>query len=214
MRANRIILVDDHHLVRTGFRKLIEKIDGFDVLADFDSGLAALAHLENDCPDVVLTDLALPDMHGLDLIAEIRNRFPTVKLIVLSIHNDSEFVRRALQLGVDGYLLKTSTTDELSIALQSVMANNQYWTPEIANEIVDSHNSLENGKGNALAMLSLRQRQTLKLISEGNSNKQIAKKLGLKIKTIEMHRDLLMKKLGIDSVAGLTRFALHHKLID
>ena len=123
MRANRIILVDDHHLVRAGFRNLVETIDGFNVLADFDRGIAALAYMEDDCPDVVLTDLALPDMHGLDLIAEIRNRFPTVKLIVLSIHNDSEYVRRALQLGVDGYLLKTSTADELRIALQSVMAN-------------------------------------------------------------------------------------------
>ena len=214
MRANRIILVDDHHLVRAGFRNLVETIDGFNVLADFDRGIAALAYMEDDCPDVVLTDLALPDMHGLDLIAEIRNRFPTVKLIVLSIHNDSEYVRRALQLGVDGYLLKTSTADELRIALQSVMANNKYLTPEITNGLVDTQNNFENGKVNALEMLSLRQRQTLKLIAEGNLNKQIAKKLGLKIKTIEMHRDLLMKKLGIDSVAGLTRFALQHKLID
>ncbi|MEY4566679.1 MAG: hypothetical protein RLY14_1649 [Planctomycetota bacterium] len=214
MRAYRIILVDDHHLVRSGFRNLVETIEGFDVLADFDSGMAALAHMENDCPDVVLTDLALPDMHGLDLIAEIRNRFPSVKLIVLSVHNDSEYVRRALQLGVDGYLLKTSTADELRIALQSVMANHKYLTPEIANVLVDTQKRLENGNVNALEMLSLRQRQTLKLIAEGNSNKQIANKLHLKIKTIEMHRELLMKKLCIDSVAGLTRFALQHKLID
>ena len=94
------------------------------------------------------------------------------------------------------------------------MANNKYLTPEITNGLVDTQNNFENGKVNALEMLSLRQRQTLKLIAEGNLNKQIAKKLGLKIKTIEMHRDLLMKKLGIDSVAGLTRFALQHKLID
>lgn len=208
MEAYRIFLVDDHHLVRTGFRNLVETIEGFDVLADFGSGMAALAHMEDDCPDVVLTDLALPDMHGLDLIAEIRNRFPSIKLIVLSVHNDSEYVRRALQLGVDGYLLKTSTADELRIALQSVMANHKYLTAEIANVLIDTQ------KVNALEMLSLRQRQTLKLIAEGNSNKQIANKLHLKVKTIEMHRDLLMKKLCIDSVAGLTRFALQHKLID
>lgn len=213
MRANRVILVDDHHLVRAGFRHLVEKIEGFVVQADFDNAIAALAYLESDCPDVVLTDLTMPDIHGLELIAEIRTRFPNVKLICLSVHKDFEYIRRALQLGADGYLLKTSTVDELGVALQSVMAGNQYFTPEIANQIADAQLSPENLEVNSFQTLSVRQRETLKLIAEGNSNKQIAKKLGLKIKTVEMHRGLLMKKLGINSIAGLTQFALQHQLI-
>jgi DNA-binding NarL/FixJ family response regulator len=210
----RVILADDHTLVRAGIRALLEKLPNVTVVAEANDGREVLELVKTQLPDVVVMDIAMPGLNGLEAAERMAQEFPTVRVIILSMHHNEEYVWRALKAGVAGYLLKKAATAELETALQRIMNREVYLSREISERLPPP------GLGEGLAQqkspleqLSSRQREILQLIAEGQNTKQIAELLKLSPKTIEYHRMKLMSALNVHDVPGLVRFALRVGLI-
>lgn len=202
----RVLLADDHAIVRDGVRALLEREDDLQVVAAVADGRAALRETERLQPDVVLIDIAMPELGGIEAATLIRERCPAVRVIVLSMHASAEHVYQALQAGVCGYLVKESAGDEVLLAVRSVQAGGRYLSERIAEIVVDGYVRQHRGSS-PLDRLSRRERQILQGVVEGHTSVEIARTLNLSPKTVETYRARLMHKLGVADFAALIRFA-------
>jgi DNA-binding NarL/FixJ family response regulator len=209
----RIVLADDHTLVRAGLRALVESIEGAEVVAETGEGREALELIGTHRPDVVLLDIGMPGMNGLEVARQAAEASLRTRVIILSMHAENSYVRQALRAGVAGYLLKGAAVSELPLALQSVMRGETYLTPRVSQTVVEEMLRDEPGGPEPLEGLTQRQREILQLIAEGRSTKEIAAILDVSVKTVETHRARLMERLGIRDVAGLVRFAVKAGLV-
>lgn len=208
MRHTRVLLAEDHALVRSGIRALLEDLSGIDVVGEVANGREALEFVATHRPDVVLMDLTMPELNGLDATARIRREFSEVRILILSMHGDDEYVTQSLRAGANGYLLKNAGRAELEIALRAVARGDHYLSPAVSRTVVAEFVHGGGERRTPLERLTPRQREVLQLIAEGNSTKEIAAKLNLSIKTVESHRAQLMHRLGIHDVPGLVRYAI------
>jgi DNA-binding NarL/FixJ family response regulator len=209
----RVLLADDHTLVRAGLRSLMERMDGVEVVAEAADGEEAVALAGLHRPDLVLMDITMPGSGGLEATQRLKQAYPGIKVIILSMHSSEEYVLQALRAGASGYLLKDAATLELGLALQAVGRGETYLSPPISRQVVEGYVRRVGQRGDALSVLTARQREILRLIAEGCSTRDIAARLGLSVKTVESHRAQLMDRLDIHDVAGLVRFAVRHGLV-
>jgi DNA-binding NarL/FixJ family response regulator len=213
MHEARVFLVEDHTLVRSGFRALLEKIPGIVVVGEASDGLSAVRLSKDLNPDVVLMDIAMSGMNGLEATRRIVHECPKTKMLMLSMYTNEEYLKEALRAGAAGYLLKDAGRSELEFAIKAVSRGETYLTPVMAKFTVNSYCVQGEAPSGPLARLTGRQREVLQLIAEGCSTKQIAQRLNLSIKTIETHRAQLMERLDIHDVAGLVRLAIRTGLV-
>lgn len=207
----RILLAEDHRLVRAGIRALVEELSNVQVVAEAGSGLEALQLVEEHRPNVVLMDIAMPGLGGLEATKQIAEDFPEVQVIILSMHANEEYVLQTLYAGAAGYLLKDASTAELEIAITAVSRGETYLSPAVSKHLTDYVR--RTGEPSSLQQLTPRQRQTLQLIAEGYSTKEIAAQLNISVKTAETHRARLMERLEIYDIPGLVRYAIRVGLI-
>jgi DNA-binding NarL/FixJ family response regulator len=210
----RLILADDHTLVRAGIRALLEKLPDVEVLAEAGDGREVLKLAKAHVPEVILMDIGMPGLNGLEATARLAKELPEVRVIILSMHDNEEYVRKALKAGAAGYLLKKAATAELAIALKRVALGEIYLSQEISTRL-STHFALDGiaDRKSPLEQLTGRQREILQLIAEGQNTKQIAELLKVSPKTVEYHRMKLMTSLNLHDVPGLVRFALRVGLI-
>ena len=213
MNDARILLVEDHTLVRAGFRMLLEKIPGIVVIGEVSDGLSAIKMAKDLEPDVVLMDIAMRGMNGLEATRRIRQDGLRTKILMLSMYTNEEYLKEALSAGAAGYLLKDADRNELEVAIKAVCRGETYLTPSMAKFTVDAYCRGEETPTGPLARLTARQREILQLIAEGSSTKQIAQRLDLSVKTVETHRTQLMERLEIHDIAGLVRLAIRTGLV-
>lgn len=213
MMPIRVLLADDHSLVRAGIRALLQKIAGIEVVGEAENGVEALELMEKLTPDVALLDIAMPGLDGLSAAARAAKEFPNVRVVILSMHSDKEYVLRALRAGAKGYLLKGARTSELELAVKAVAHGESYLSPAASVHVVDHVLSRGTAEPSPLERLTARQRQVLQLIAEGNTRKQIAQQLKISAKTVDTFRAQLMDELNIHDVAGLVRFAIGEGLV-
>jgi DNA-binding NarL/FixJ family response regulator len=210
----RIVLIEDHTILREGLRALFASEPEFEVVGEFGDGREAVARIASLEPHLVLTDLSMPRMNGIEAIREIRKRVPGAKMLALTVHKTEEYVRAALQAGAHGYLLKESSHAELLTAARKVLGGRTYITPEIAGLFPDAPgDGIPPERKTRWETLTGREREILKLIAEGSKNKDIARTLFISIKTVEKHRSNLMEKLGVHNAQALTALAIEKKLI-
>jgi DNA-binding NarL/FixJ family response regulator len=211
----RIIIAEDHTILREGLRSLLSSSPDFEIVGEAEDGREAVRCVEKLKPDLILTDLSMPRMNGMDAICEIKRRSPETKILVLTVHKTEEYILAALQAGADGYLLKDSTHAELLMAVRHVLSGKHYISPGISDKVLEGY--LEGRKTlktrTSWETLTHREREILKLIAEGYKNKEIANDLCISVKTVEKHRANLMEKLNLHNVQALTAFAIEKGLI-
>jgi two-component system, NarL family, response regulator NreC len=213
-RTIKILLADDHQIVRDGLRSLLEKQEGVQIVGEADNGRTAVELALELKPDLVIMDVTMPDLNGIEATRIILQASPRCKVIALSMHSDKRYVTRALQAGALGYLLKDCAFDELAKAIQTVLRNRIYLSSEINETVVKEYlKKTERLEQTAYSILTDRERQVVQLIAEGKTTKEIASILKISVKTVETHRQRSMNKLNIESIAGLTRFAIREGLV-
>jgi DNA-binding NarL/FixJ family response regulator len=203
----RVVLADDHTLVRAGIRALLERIQGVEVAAEAGDGREAMQLIRDLRPDIVLLDIAMPVLSGIEVLRETVANFPEVRVIVLTVHETEEYAEHSLQAGAAGFLPKSAASAELELALRTVARGERYLSSEISKRVVTEHPATGSGRS-LFAELTPRQREVLKMIAKGHSTKDIALALDISVKTVETHRAQLMERLQIYDVAGLVRYAL------
>lgn len=213
MTTIRVVLADDHELVRAGFRSLLKEVSGVEVVGEASNGREILKEIEEHRPDVVLMDIMMPEMNGLDATARVVARFPHTRVIILSMNATEEYVLQALRVGASGYLLKNISPAELEKAIRDVAKGDAYFTSAIAKHVLSAFLKKVNTEATSLDRLTPRQREVLQLVAEGQTSKAIARKLGISVKTAEMHRSELMQVLDIHDIAGLVRYAIRMGVI-
>lgn len=211
--TTRVLLADDHTLVRAGIRALLEKMPDIEVVGEAGTGREALGMLKSMRPNLVLLDIAMTELGGLETLPRIIRHFPGVKVVILSQHANEEYVIRALRDGASGYMLKDAAATELEFAITSLMQGKTYLSPSISRTVIDSYLERVSGEFSPLEQLTQRQREILQSIAEGKNTKEIAYVLGISVKTVETHRAQLMKRLGIHDVPGLVRYAIRSGLV-
>jgi DNA-binding NarL/FixJ family response regulator len=211
--APRVLLVDDHPIVRAGLRAVIER-SGATVIAEAESGVEALTLVEANTPDLVVMDIGMKDIDGIEATVRIKARWPGVRVLIVSGHADSNHVVRALRARADGYLLKDSATAEIKSAVAAVLAGETYLSQGISRHVVSGMLEAEASGASGPGNLSARQREILRMVAEGQSTKQIAFSLEISAKTVETHRARIMERLEIRDVAGLVVYAVRTGIID
>lgn len=210
----KILLADDHQIVRDGLRSMLEKQEGFQIIAEADNGRTAVDLALEFLPDVIIMDVTMPQLNGIEATRMILKASPRCKVITLSMHSDKRYVTQALKAGALGYLLKDSAFDELTKAIGTVLRNRIYLSSEINEAVVKEYlKKTETSEQPAYSILTDRERQIVQLIAEGKTTKEIAAILKISVKTVETHRQRAMDKLNIDSIAGLTKFAIREGLV-
>ncbi len=204
--AIRIILADDHAMMREGLRSILESELGYTVIAQAGNGRETVQLVKEHAPDLVIMDISMPGLNGIEATRQIVQDRPGTKVIALSMHADKRFVGEMLSAGACGYLLKQSAMDELQQAIQTVLAGKTYITPEIAGVVIQEY--IQMKKGAEREELTAKEREVLQLIAEGLSTKEIALKLSVSVPTIETHRQHIMAKLHLHTVAELTKYAI------
>ena len=212
----KICIADNHTIVREGLKGLLGNNPDFEVVAEVEDGIALMRVLQKVPMDLILLDLSMPKLNGLEAIPEIKKRCSKTKICMLTMHNTEEFVYAALAAGADGYVLKDATFAELEVAVRSVLAGKIYLSPSIANSVVRGFLDSRRGTRSQTPFdtLTLRERELLKLIAEGFKNRQIATALHISVKTVETHRANLMKKLDLHSSSELTSYAFERGLVE
>ncbi|MGB8644828.1 MAG: response regulator transcription factor [Anaerolineae bacterium] len=220
MKPIRVLLADDHNLVRAGIRALLQNVPEVQVVAEAANGREVLERVAQIHPDVVLMDIAMPELNGLDATAQLVKDYPDLRIIILSMHETEAFVLAALRAGASGYLLKGAATPELEQAIQAVARGETYLSTAVSGHVIDafkrgssSTSSNSAQAGGDRTELTPRQRQVLQLIAEGHSTKEIAQKLSISVKTAKTHRTELMRRLDVHDVAGLVRYAMQIGLV-
>jgi len=203
----KVLVVDDHPVVRKGLQSCLARQDRLRIVGEASDGDEALGKTRELDPDIVLMDIDLPRMNGLAVTELLRKEQPRVKVLVLSVHTNKEFIFRIIQAGAHGYISKGAPPDELVRAIESVCDGEAFFSPEIARAALNQFVS-NGGKQEPFVQLTIREREVLALIAEGRSNKEVASRLGIGVRTIETHRERIMRKLKIHTIAGLTRFAI------
>jgi two-component system response regulator NreC len=214
-KSVKIVLADDHTLLREGLRALLSANPKFEIVGEAADGRAAVRQVENLSPDLVMMDLSMPRMTGMDAIREIKKRYPETKVIALTVHKTEEYLRTTLQAGADAYVLKDATHDELLMAVKNVLAGKPFLSPGVSEKVIEGYLEGHGSRlpGSTLGLLSPREREVLKLIAEGYKNKEIAADLCISLKTTEKHRSNLMKKLDLHNAAALTAYAIEQGLV-
>jgi DNA-binding NarL/FixJ family response regulator len=207
----RVVLIDDHTLVRAGLRALIDDVPGYAVVGEGNDGSQALALLQQHRADVLIMDISMPGLSGIDALALVRAQAPRLPVIILSMHATRDFVLRAIRAGASAYLLKEAAENELELALNAVLQGQQYLSPKISGTVIDS--LLQGAAAGSDEPLTARQREVLRLLALGRSTKEIAYELELSAKTVESHRAQIMERLAIRDVAGLVVYAIQHDII-
>lgn len=213
MTQIRVLLADDHTLVRAGIRSLLEGIAGIEVVGEAGDGSAALALAEQQRPHIVLLDIGMPGMSGLEVVPRLAKIDRSIRAVMLSMHKGEEYVLEALRAGAAGYLLKEAAAPELEIAIRTVARGETYLSPAVSQRMVDDYVSRAGAIADALAALTPRQREVLRLVAAGGTSKEIANQLGVSHRTVEVHRLSLMRRINVHDTAGLVRYALRAGLI-
>ena len=208
MQVIRVLLADDHTLVRAGFRRLLEGIPGIQVVGEASDGREALEMIEAKRPDMVLMDIGMPGLNGLEVTARVTHDLPGIRVIILSMHSDKEYVLKALRAGASGYLLKDADINQFEMAIKAVAEGETFLSPSISRHVISDYVHRVGSESSPREELTPRQREILQLIAEGRSKQDIAQMLGVSLKTVETHRDQMMERLGIYDVAGLVRYAI------
>lgn len=204
----KVVLADDHHLVRKGFRALLQEIPGITVVGDAANGLELLDLLQNFSADVILLDVEMPSMGGIEACDKIQTRFPGSKVIMLTMRNESEVVKQSVASGARGFLFKNTSPEELQEAIQKVASGQTYFSSEVTMLLLS-----QTQTNPALAGLTEREIEIAKLVAEGLSSTEIGEKLFISPRTVDTHRNNILQKLELPNVAALVRFAMQHKLI-
>lgn len=208
----KILIADDHALFRAGLRALLSDIAGVQIVAEASNGAEAVQMAAATQPDLVFLDIAMPVLGGMDATEQVKAARPRTRVIVLSMHLNEDYIRRALNAGADGYMVKDSAPSELKVAVQAVMSGSNYLSPAAASLLIQ-HALPGMREADPLQALSPRQREVLRMVAEGKSTKEIARLLELSPKTVDIHRAQIMQRLDIHDVAGLTRFAVRVGLV-
>ncbi|HXJ31889.1 MAG TPA: response regulator transcription factor [Gemmatimonadales bacterium] len=213
----KVLVVDDHSVVREGLRRVLEEGSGGDlrVVAEAANGAEAVERAVRDKPDVVLLDLTMPGPggSGLAVVRTLRDRAPDARVLILSVHDDREYVLESVRAGAHGYLRKDSSPAEIRQAIHAVCAGDSFFSPPVARHLAAAVQDASQPPAGSLAALTARERDVLVGVASGRTNRETAAALGISVRTVETHRNSLMRKLGIHTVAELTRFALEHRLI-
>lgn len=215
MTAYQIILADDHVILRHGMKSIIDGVQDLQVIGEADDGSELLKMLHTITPDLVILDIAMPKIRGLEAAAEIKANFPTVKILILTMHKSGQYLHHALSAGVDGYLLKEDAPKEIFTAIETIRTGRKYISPLLSPELTDEMaRAYQTGQFKILSdPLTLREREVLKLIAEGKSNKDVAEMLSISLRTVHHHRASLMQKLNIRNTAGIVRYAIEKNYI-
>jgi DNA-binding NarL/FixJ family response regulator len=214
MKPIRVLLADDHPLMRAGIRSQLHELPEVEVIAEACDGHEAIALVRRDRPDVVLLDIAMPRLNGLEAAAQINREFPEVGIVILTMHAGEEYVRRALRAGARGYVLKDAESVQLRLAVSAAARGEVYLSPAVAEQLVGQYKTGQAAPEDSWEKLTPRQREVLQQVAEGCSTKEIARKLRISPRTVETHRSQLMQHLDIHDVAGLVRYALRMGLVN
>jgi DNA-binding NarL/FixJ family response regulator len=209
----RVLIVDDHAILRDGIRSLLERQDGITVIAEASNGREALARVEEFTPDIVLMDVAMPVMDGLEATRRLKETHPEVRVLILTQHDSQEYVAPSLQAGASGYVLKRSGGREVVMAIRHVHEEGAFLEPGVTHHLLRDYAASEDEKSDRPS-LTERERQVLELVVEGKSNKEIARALVISPKTVSVHRSNIMGKLGVHNSAELVRYVIEHNLLD
>lgn len=212
----RVLIVENHALLREGLRMLLSQESSLEVVGEADNGRDAISRVGKLMPHLVLMDLNMPGMNGTEAIRCIKAQFPTVRVLVLTIHKTDEYIHESLRAGADGYILKDATHRELSAAINSILNGKIYLSPDISERVISAYRGTPGaaaGVSTAWDTLTNREREVLKLVGEGHPNKYIAEYLCLSVKTVEKHRSNLMKKLNLHNASTLTAYAIEKGLV-
>ena len=214
MDSIRILLADDHELVRNGIRALLEKLSGVEVTGEASNGEDAIRLVEKSEPHIVLTDIAMPGLNGLEVTRHLAKAFPNVRVVILSMYADEEHLYMALRAGAAGYLVKGAAREELELAIRAVARGDAYISPALSKHLIVNCGQAGDGGLTPLKRLSCRQTEVLRLIARSKTTKQIALDLNISVKTVESHRTQLMDRLEIHDIPGLVRFAIKVGLVE
>jgi DNA-binding NarL/FixJ family response regulator len=209
--AIRLVLADDHPIFRAGLRSLLKTQPDVEILAEVEDGLGAVEAARTQKPDIVVIDVSMPGMNGLEATRRITTEAPRAKVLCLSMHSDRRFVDAALRSGAHGYLLKECALEELVMAIHAVLAGQIYMSPRLGDVVLTGYRA-EGHERSVLSLLTSREREALQLLAEGHAAIDIATRLHLSVKTVGTHREHLMQKLGTPSLSGLTKFAIREGL--
>jgi two-component system response regulator NreC len=212
--ALNVFIVDDHNLVRSGIRALIENAPDLTVVGEAADGREAVEQIASLKPELVLMDVAMSGLNGIDAARQVHSALPQTRIIMLSMHEDRQYVFEALKAGAMGYVLKSAAFQDLMSAIDTVMSNRNYISPALSDTVMNDYIRRAQGeeKSTELGRLSGREREVLQLIAEGNSSAEVGELLHISVRTVDTHRHNIMTKLEIHSIAGLTKFAIRHGL--
>ncbi len=215
MSALRILLADDHEMVRRGLRSVLEGHEGWEVCGEVGDGRAAVDQAKALQPDIVILDITMPELNGLDAARQIREVAPKAEILILTMHSSERFVREVLAAGARGYVVKSDAGRVLLEAVETLRQHRPFFSAAISEIVLEAYLHPERGSGEAEgAQLTAREREALQLIAEGKSNKEVADVLGISVRTVETHRLHLMRKLKVRSVSELTRYAIRNRIIE
>lgn len=216
MKKLRILIADDHGLVRRGARALLQARHGWRVVSEAANGREAVEKATELKPDVAIVDISMPELDGIEVVRQIREAVPDTKVLVLTMHESDQMVRRALDAGARGYLLKSDLTDCLAKAVKAIADGKRFLTPKVSEIVLEGflHTRSQHQQGERTATRTTpRESEIIRLLAEGKTNKEIAALLGITVRTVETHRSKIMLKLGLHSLAELIHFALRHEII-
>ncbi|MCG8640096.1 MAG: response regulator transcription factor [Desulfobacterales bacterium] len=213
MAKPKIVIAEDHKLFRAGLRLLITSTLGLDVVGEAGDGIEALRLVRQKQPDLLLVDLSMPNMGGIEAIRQVRQLSPETKILVVSMHSSESYLKAALQAGAQGYLLKIADQNEFRVAVSAIIEGKFYISSEFTSKVIEAYFSGDNSEKSSLDLLTNREREILKLVAEGQANKQIAALLCIAPKTVDNHRTNIMRKLDLHSALDLSNYARQHGLL-
>ena len=210
MTKIRLLLADDHPLIREGFRSLLNKNERFEIVGIAENGKELIELAGKELPDIILSDISMPVMNGMDAIEQIGNLYPSIKSVVLTMHEEREYIINALKIGVQGYIIKNVERFDLEKAIITIFEGGKYFSPIVTNILAES---IARPEPPAISELTPREKEVLELVAQGHSTKQIADKLGIGTRTVESHRVNMLKKMKVNNTAELVRKAIEMKIL-
>jgi DNA-binding NarL/FixJ family response regulator len=209
----RVVLADDHEIVRQGLRAVLERSPDFLLVAEAASGPEVLSLVEHARPDVLVLDVMMPGLNGLEVARRVHQRYPEVKIVMLSVHANESYVLQALRSGASAYLLKSGSSQELVEAVRAVVSGKRYLSPPLSERAIDAYARMAEGTADPHDALTAREREVLQLVAEGRSSHTIAQELCISVRTVESHRGSLMRKLGLGSQTDVVRYCIRRGIM-